>query len=183
MYSILDLIYQWSQRNLDIVFFIYGLAFVAMGIAILAQPKKGSEFGLADTLWLLAGFGLIHGINEFLDMWAMLKGESPVLDIIRGCILMVSFLFLFEFGRQLFRVACKKYFKNFARAFGWQVTLIIGFAVIILGLTSADFWKIGTIWVRYLLGLPVARTYSRAAISGSLRDNYCLGGVQNSEDL
>jgi len=39
----MDLMCRWFQSNLDIVFFIYGLAFVGMGIAIWVQPKKESN--------------------------------------------------------------------------------------------------------------------------------------------
>lgn len=154
MHLILDLIYQWSQRNLDIVFFIYGLAFVIMGIAIWVQPKKDSAFKLANILWLLAGFGLTHGTNEFLDMWAIIKGRSPVLDIVRSFILIVSYLFLFEFGRRLIRICGQKYLEKITKLFGWRLTLVIGLAVFIFGFISTDFWKIGTIWGRYLLGFP-----------------------------
>lgn len=165
MHLILNLIYQWSQHNLDIVFFIYGLAFVAMGIAIWVQPKKGSEFKLANILWLLAGFGLIHGTNEFLDMWAIIKGRSPVLDIVRSFILIVSYLFLFEFGRQLFRICGKKYFEKVANLFGLWLTLIIGLTVFIFGSLSADFWKTGSIWARYLLGFPSGLLISFGLVS------------------
>lgn len=66
---------------MGIVFFIYGMAFFVMGISIMIQPKKGSAFSIADILWLLAGFGLVHGINEWLDMWAIIKGRSEFLDL------------------------------------------------------------------------------------------------------
>ncbi|MFA5157139.1 MAG: ATP-binding protein [Candidatus Omnitrophota bacterium] len=151
----LDLIAQWSQSNLDIIFFIYGLAFVGMGIAVFAQPKKGSKFKLAEILWLLAGFGLIHGVNEFLDMWAIIKGKNPVFDLVRSFILIISYLFLFEFSRRLFRICGQRYFEKTARAFGWWLTLIISFVILTLSfINSGDFWRMGTIFSRYLLGFP-----------------------------
>lgn len=150
----MDLMYRWFQNNLDIVFFIYGLAFVAMGIAIWVQPKKESKFKVANILWLLSGFGLIHGTNEFLDMWAIINGRSPALDIISSFILVTSYIFLFEFGRRIFRICENKYLKKFTKLFGWWSTLIIGLTVFTFALISADFWKIGTIWARYLLGFP-----------------------------
>ncbi|MBU2035244.1 MAG: GAF domain-containing protein [Candidatus Omnitrophica bacterium] len=154
MYVILDLICHWFQRNLDIVYFIYGLAFVVMGVAILVQRKKRSVFKLANIIWLLAGFGLIHGTNEFLDMWAIIKGRSPVFDIVRSFILIVSFLFLFEFGRQLFHICGQKHRDKITKLFGWWLTLIVGLVIFIFGFMSTDFWKIGSIWARYLLCFP-----------------------------
>jgi len=145
---------QWFKSNLDIIFFIYGLAFVGMGIAIWAQPKKGSSFKLASILWLLAGFGFIHGANEFLDMWAIIKGQNPIFDIIRSLALIISYLFLFEFSRRLFRICGQKYLEGLSRVFGWWMTLAITLVIFTLGFKSGDFWKTGTIWARYLLGFP-----------------------------
>ncbi len=145
------------QNNLDIVFFIYGFAFVAMGIAILVQPRKDSGFRLADILWLLALFGGIHGLNEFLDMWAIIKGRHPMLDIIRWFVLVISYIFLFEFGRQLFcltKPGSPTYQKRIARLLSWWITPVIGIFIFAAGSMSADFWKTGSIWTRYLLGFP-----------------------------
>ncbi len=91
-------------RHLDVIFFIYGLAFVVMGIAILLQPKKASEHKIANIFWLLALFGITHGVNELLDMWAIIKGRHPLMDNVRWFILVISYIFLFEFGRRFFRL-------------------------------------------------------------------------------
>lgn len=153
----MDLIYQWFQNNLDIVFFIYGLAFVVMGIAILVQPRRDSGFRLSNILWLLALFGIIHGINEWLDMWAIIKGRHPTLDLVRWFILIISYFFLFEFGRRLFRLTTPKspvYQKKIAGLFLWWLLPVIGIFILISGFMFSDFWKAGSIWTRYLLGFP-----------------------------
>ena len=152
----MDFITQWFQGNLDIVFFIYGLAFIIMGISILIQPKGDSEFAIANTLWLLAVFGLTHGSNELLDMWAIIKGRNEAFDIIRWLILFVSYIFLFEFGRRLFRLSASS-------SSGWQIKLsglmvwwllpLLGIFIFISGVISDDFWKISSINTRYFLGI------------------------------
>ena len=96
------------SANLDVVYFIYGLAFALMGLAILLQPKKNSGFAIAPSLWLLGGFGLTHGANELLDMWQLIGGwKSVVFDSLKYSFLLVSYLFLFEFGRRLVRPAAE----------------------------------------------------------------------------
>jgi hypothetical protein len=55
-----------------VVFFIYGLAFFLLGIAILLQPKRGSAFKIGNSLWLLAGFGLLHSLGEWMGMFLTL---------------------------------------------------------------------------------------------------------------
>lgn len=151
----MDIICQWCRGNLDIIFFIYGLAFVTMGIGILIQPKKGSEFGLAHILWLLAAFGITHGANEFLDMWAIIKGENPILGVVRWLTLIISYFFLFEFGRRIFRMAVSTKAKSKTAFYlAWCLSLGIGLFILICALISIDFWKTGTMLARYLLGFP-----------------------------
>ncbi|MDD5194574.1 MAG: ATP-binding protein [Candidatus Omnitrophica bacterium] len=150
----MNLIHKFFQSNLDIVFFFYGLSFVVMGIAISVKPKKESSFELARILWLFAGFALIHGTNEFLDMWVIIKGTGKGLNIIRSSILVISYLFLFEFSRRFLRICRQKYIERITRLLNWWLTLIIILFIFILAFASIDFWKTGTIWARYLLGFP-----------------------------
>ncbi len=157
MHKTLDLIFLHLQSNLDVVFFIYGLAFVIMGLAIWIQPRKGSSFKLADVLWLLGGFGLIHGINEWLDMWIIIKGENFSLDTIRSFVLVISFLFFFEFGRQIFRLSSlnpSSLRVKIARYLPWWLTWLLGIFILVFGFVSSNPWKTINIWSRYLLCFP-----------------------------
>ncbi|OGS45949.1 MAG: hypothetical protein A2539_06445 [Elusimicrobia bacterium RIFOXYD2_FULL_34_15] len=150
----MDIIQQWFQNNLDIVFFVYGFAFVVMGIAILIQPKKESEFRIADILWLLAIFGITHGLSEFLDMWSIIKKSNTFFDIFRWFILVISYCLLFEFGRQLFSLGKDRnsFHKRIASVLTRWLLLIILIFIFIFAFMSADFLKIGNILVRYFLG-------------------------------
>jgi signal transduction histidine kinase len=154
MSLIVNLIQLWLQGNLDVVFFIYGLTFVVVGIAILVQSKEESGFEIANILWLFAGFALIHGTNEFLDMWAIIKGVDRALDVIRSFMLVTSYLFLFEFGRRIFRISKQRYLEGVSKLFGWWLTLAVVLVISVLAIISDNFWEIGTIWTRYLLGFP-----------------------------
>jgi len=156
----MDLILQWFKNNLEIVFFLYGMAFFAMGISILVQAKKGSALKLANILWLLAGFGLVHGINEWLDMWAMIKYRNKTMDLVRLLCLATSFLFLYEFGRKLIIESVLKESSEWQKKISRYLSLCIYLIISIIFLTSAsidgDFWKTASIWIRYLLGFPGA---------------------------
>lgn len=96
----MQVIFAWFQHNLGMVFFVYGLAFLIMGIAIWIFPKRESRLPITKVLWLLSGFGITHGANELLDMWAIIKGKSLYLDLLRWSLLLISYLFLFEFARR-----------------------------------------------------------------------------------
>ena len=148
----MDIIQKWLQNNIDIVFFFYGLAFVLMGVSILMRSRTGSRFMLADHLWLLAWFGLIHGANEWLDMWAIIKGSGKTLDLIRWGCLVISYIFIFEFGRRFFKVTS----WATVRHLGWWLSPVIIFLILIMGVMSSDFFKTGSIFARYFLGFPGA---------------------------
>lgn len=148
---------QTLVNQLDVVFFIYGLAFLIMGIAVLVQPKKDSEHKIADIFWLLAMFGITHGANELLDMWAIIRGRHDMLDAARWLCLVISYLFLFEFGRRFFRLNMANapaWQKKTAGMFGWWSLPLIALVIFVCAYMSHDFWKVGSIMSRYLLGLP-----------------------------
>ncbi|MFH0797390.1 MAG: ATP-binding protein [Candidatus Omnitrophota bacterium] len=134
-------------KNLDVVFFIYGLSFVVTGVAILVHPRsQDSLFRLSGIIWLLAEFGLSHGMNEWLDMFAIIRSSSSELfDQVRLILLTISYLFLFEFGRRFVGLSFKKFLPN-------QVsTVILSFLVLVLiNIPECD----QSIWPRYFLGLP-----------------------------
>ncbi len=89
------------QPYMDVVFLIYGAAFLVMGMVIVVQRQHGSRLELANMLWLLAGFGFIHGLLEWTDLWRVVRGDPPWLAAGRPWLLLLSLLLLFEFGRRL----------------------------------------------------------------------------------
>lgn len=153
----MQLISQLFKIHLDIIFFIYGLSFVILGVAILVQTRQESKYKIAGILWILAVFALVHGLNEFLDMWAIIKGRSLSLDIGRWLALLISYVFLFEFGRQLFYLTRPEnsFFRKkmpviLSKCLPWACAVTI----IFISLSSSDFLAFGGIFSRYLLGLP-----------------------------
>src|SRR6266536_1307433 len=84
------------ERQLDYVFFFYGLAFVLLA-AICASLRKGA---MQRSPWLWLGlFGLTHGISEWLDLLALTIADSSAFATVRLAIVGLSFGFLLEFAR------------------------------------------------------------------------------------
>jgi signal transduction histidine kinase len=135
------------------VFFIYGLAFFILGFAILLYPKRSSKFELAGHVHLIAGFGILHGINEWIDMFILINkpAASAVLEISRLFILPVSFLFLLFFGCRILAIHKKMY-----RLFKWLpvVLLIVWSILVIVG--RHNIFLTGGILSRYLFCFPGA---------------------------
>lgn len=132
------------------VFFVYGLAFFVLGMAIFLCPKKDSAFKLASDLWLISAFGILHGLNEWIDMFILIQKpmDSIAVKILRVIILPVSFLFLVQFGVKIILGHKKKY--SILRALPPALFLIW----IIITVSSRQWFLAGDIWARYLLGVP-----------------------------
>lgn len=132
------------------IYFFYGLAFFTLGIALLVYPKEGSRFSLAKTMLFIALFGLSHGANEWVDMFALIAkpSEAPTLQITGFILLPLSFLFLILFGtRSLSRVVELK--------IPWDALPVVLFlAWVFATATSEHPFLAGNVWARYLLGIP-----------------------------
>ncbi len=132
------------------VFFLYGLAFFIMGLTIAVYPKKHSEFRLPQYIWLIATFGILHGLNEWVDMLIVLEKPSRIssLYIIRFFLLPLSFVFLLQFGAKSITYAKQRYPVLKAT----PVIFSIIWAIIVI--SSTQRFLMADIWARYLLGAP-----------------------------
>jgi two-component system cell cycle sensor histidine kinase/response regulator CckA len=139
-------------KNLDVVFFIYGFAFTILGIIIFVQLRvtKQSKFRFLDILWLLAWFGFIHGISEFIDMFKLIKGNLPFLEILGASVLFISFLSLFLFGYRMINIGER---KRLGIWFPFTIAVLFFGMPTLSGATSFDTWNISS---RYFLGFPGA---------------------------
>lgn len=97
--------------NIVVVYFFYGLAFFCMGLAILLESARfrSSELRLANALIPLAFFGIIHGLQEWFEMFELMAATGAanlpawlLRPEIRIAHLVLSFLMLVVFGIVLF---------------------------------------------------------------------------------
>jgi signal transduction histidine kinase len=101
---------EFFEHNLVVVYFLYGLAFFSMGLGIWQASSRfrSSEFRLAGALLFLAGFGIVHGLQEWFDMFRLLdeRGGTNIpgwllLHEVHLIHLVISFLLLVFFGIKL----------------------------------------------------------------------------------
>lgn len=74
-----------------------------MGIVIFMMPKRNDFLNLSDDVWLVGLFGLVHGLNEWVDLF-ILRGKPfnvEILKIIGALLLPISFIFLVVFSVQV----------------------------------------------------------------------------------
>ena len=162
-----DNLNRFFELNQEIVFFVYGLVFFVMGLAVALQSRHHSRLELARALGWLALFGLAHGLHEWGAIFIPIQAQyvdTVIIDffqVLRVVLLSLSFAFLFQFGVELLR-------ERWPRLMLLPLLLMVGwtFLFIIPGIALADDFELwhqqaGT-WARYLLGF----TGSIAAAAG-----------------
>jgi signal transduction histidine kinase len=135
-----------------LVWLIYGLAFFVLGLVILVYPKKGSKFALAQCIWMVGVFGIVHGLNEWLDMFIRIGEPFPpdLLAWVRMFVLPASFFWLVQFGVTILsRNARRRRLLRMA-----PVLLATGWLAVLLFDESSRQPLVENIWSRYLLCVP-----------------------------
>ena len=90
-----------------LVYFAYGLAFFSMGLLVSLEGGRSSDIRLRKALRPLAGFGIIHAIHEWIEMFLLIHPDVESTSFYqfigpgRVVLLAVSFLFLISFGARL----------------------------------------------------------------------------------
>lgn len=97
-------------QNFAIPFwFVYGLVFYSLGLAILLQSRHFSRLTLAKSLPWFGAFGIVHASFEWgyfmSPIFLEIVGQQyyTVMVLIQQVLIAVAFFLLFQFGIELFR--------------------------------------------------------------------------------
>lgn len=146
-----------------IVYFIYGLAFFSMGLAMLLEAGRSPLLADSFALLFLALFGLVHGGHEWLEMfldesqWLVIR--NPVLfSWLRVVILTISFVALLIFGLRMFwpQEQISGQTRYFWIAGLLAYTLLIFLVGAFAWFTHGDRMRHLDAGLRYLLAVPAA---------------------------
>ncbi|MFC1654606.1 diguanylate cyclase [Myxococcota bacterium] len=132
------------------MYFVYGLSFFVLGLAVLLYPRASSALRLAKGLWLVGLFGLLHGLHEWMEMLARatgFPGDSPF-SVFKVVLLPASFLCLLLYGTV--QIQLRKG-RSLALA-SLPVLLLAGWAAAVL--LSDQRILAADIWSRYVLAAP-----------------------------
>ncbi|MHB1128092.1 MAG: sensor histidine kinase [Bacillota bacterium] len=164
------LFYHFLNSHMFLVDFISGTVFVLMGFVIVLQFiqfRHLSSFKLVKTLWLLAAFGLLHGLSRYVSLFICLQGQLMPTGVVRllGMFNLltstISFSFLYAFGMELLIDTSPRY-----RWLRWSSLFLFGLWFSIFMLTrSGDYqqWlQYSMDWARFSLVLPGATLVSLA---------------------
>jgi hypothetical protein len=85
------------STQLDFILFFYGLAFLLLGATCLSISRGERE----GESWAVLGlFAVAHGVGEWLDLTALIIGDSPTFAVLRIALMAGSFMLLMEFARR-----------------------------------------------------------------------------------
>ncbi len=156
-------------RHIDVVFFFYGLAFFSMGLAVWLESRRSSKFRIAGAMVFLAGFGIIHGLHEWMDMFDRLgkfsslsPEQSFFFNGLRIGDLVLSFALLVVFGIRL--IYSNRVSDGRERTFAWIAAgLLASFWLASVLLTRViytpdanEFIRASDVLARYIIGIPGA---------------------------
>lgn len=182
------------EHNIIVVCFIYGLAFFSMGLLVWLESGRAAEYRLARAMSPLAGFGIIHGLHEWFEMFQRLANANAtnipawlLLDEVRSGHLALSFVLLIIFGARLIYFSRRDESNEQVLAYlpAALLLLVWGASVLITrALYSpepADFLAAADTLSRYILGIPGAllaawaivleqQTFRRRGMPGTGRD-------------
>lgn len=162
------------EHNIVVIYFFYGLAFFSMGLAVWLESGRTAEFRMARAMGPLAGFGIVHGLHEWFEMFQRLGRANAtnvpdwlLLDELRVIHLALSFILLIIFGVRLIYYSRVEEMEQEHRGSQYLVTLAATVLVLVwllsIGLTwwlyhpeKLAFLNAIDALTRYILGIPGA---------------------------
>ena len=146
------------QWDIVLIFFVYGLAFFSMGIALSLESMRTPRLAERRVLRPLAIFGLLHGTHEWIEI-LLLQGVwlgvpfPEQINWLRYALLVISFIPLIYFGLLML--------VEPVRGFGFPVTILIGmlflYAILLLSITRLRpdlLLRPADTLARYFLAVP-----------------------------
>ncbi len=158
------------ENNLTLIYFFYGLAFFCMGLLVWVESRQASAFRLAQAMGPLAGFGLLHGLHEWFEMFQRLGAAGAanipawlLLDEVRIAHLALSFSLLIVFGIRLIYLSRGEQAQSEKLHAFFIAGSLLGIWLISLLLTywvyqppQEEFISAVDALSRYILGIPGA---------------------------
>jgi signal transduction histidine kinase len=142
-----------------VVYFLYGLAFFSMGLLVITEGNRASDIRLRKALRPLAGFGIVHGLHEWVEMFEQIeqltgRTEPIIPPYARLALLAVSFVSLIAFGTYLLAYTETAQRVIMLVPIGLEAIWVFGLASFRGNYPPEALWGVADVWTRYTLAIP-----------------------------
>lgn len=142
-----------------VIYFFYGLAFFSMGLLVAIEGGRAPDARLRRALRPLAAFGLVHAVNEWMEMFEQigaLQGYQPSVIVhgIRLAVLAFSFLSLAAFGSSLLAFTEAAQRVSLLIPLGLEAVWVFGLTMFRGDYIHPELLSVADVWTRYTLGIP-----------------------------
>lgn len=147
-----------DQPLIVLIYFFYGLAFFSMGLLVALEGGRSSDIRLRKALRPLAGFGILHALHEWIEMFDLM-GHLPDLPIVSATklsILAFSFISLAAFGSFLLAYTEISRRLILLIPIGLEAIWVFGLYNFRGDYTEDILWTVADVWTRYTLAIPSA---------------------------
>jgi signal transduction histidine kinase len=147
--------------SIVIIYFLYGLAFFSMGLLVAMEGGRSSDMRVRKALRPLAGFGFVHAVHEWLEMFEYIGAmgghhASPFLAGLTLSTLSFSFLSLAAFGGYLLAKDEIAQRISLMVPLGLEALWVFGLVSIRGHYLPVDVLDAAYAWTRYSLGIPAS---------------------------
>lgn len=150
-----------QSHSIILIYFLYGLAFFSMGLLVAIEGGRAPDRRLRKALRPLAGFGLVHGAHEWLEMFENIQKLTGNVTLVvpvaaRLGILAVSFISLAAFGSLLLAYKHKIQKISWLAPIGMLMLWGGGLLILRASYPAEMFWGAADAWTRYTLAIPAS---------------------------
>lgn len=163
------------QLDITVIYFIYGLSFFTLGLAVFMESGRIPMLAEARILRPLAVFGILHGLHEWIELFMMpLAGQGllpPSAAFIRIALLVLSFASLFAYGIRAIHWPTRPFIAD---SLGGLLILIFYFGLLFISgntprLNPNGWADNADVLARYLIAIPSGLLAAAALRSQYLR--------------
>ena len=130
-----------------------------MGLLVILEGNRAMDLRLRKALRPLAGFGIVHGIHEWVEMFEQMEilighNEPLIPEFVRLALLAVSFVSLIAFGTYLLAYTESAQRVIILVPLGLEAIWVFGLITFRGHYPSDEIWGIADVWTRYTLAIP-----------------------------
>jgi signal transduction histidine kinase len=146
------------QWDIVLIFFIYGLAFFSMGVALSLESMRAPRLAERRVLRPLALFGLLHGMHEWIEILLMQGTWLGVpfpeyIAWVRFVLLVISFIPLVYFGLLMLVSPASSNWLPVMILIGMLLLYVVALMLVIQQRPDLEFQPADTL-ARYFLAVP-----------------------------